>query len=182
MQQVSENRLSLTSRYGKRNDFLETFHSAYQEKYSAFPERCYFGSAPLLSSVNREYGRGTAEEWLTYQLTYVSEFCGAKDKLTRLQIEELARVITRKYHWLKVAELMLFFQRLKEGEYGRFYGSIDPQSILIALQNRFLQERYLAYERKEQEEREIKQEDDHRKAITYEQYLEMKKRGELKNL
>lgn len=182
MPQVSDDKRNLTLRYGKRSDFLQTFHYVKQEEFSSFPSRCFFGTAPQLSKVNKDYGKGTAEEWLTYQLTYVSEFCGAKEKLTRMQIEELSRVISRKYGWLNVAELMLFFQKLKEGEYGRFYGSVDPQSILIALSTRFLRERWYAHEEREQAIREMERESYANNAVSYADYLKLKEQGKLKNI
>lgn len=180
--QVSAVKQNLTERYGGWTDFLQTFHVVKQESYTRLPERCYFGSAPTLQHVNKDYGRGTAEEWLLYQLDDLSEYCGARDKLTKGQMRSLAQLLTQEYGWLNVAEFMLFFRRFKLGRYGRFYGSVDPMAITIALKERFLPERYEAYERKEQEEREHEREEKERNAITYVEYLEMKRSGKLKNL
>lgn len=73
---------------------------------------------------------------------------------------------------------MLFFNRFKEGRYGRFYGTVDPLIITTALRD-FIREREGAHRKRESEEYQ-KRVDEHRKhAITYEQYQEMKRKGEL---
>lgn len=89
------------------------------------------------------------------QLNNLSEFAGCKEKLTTEQIAETAVMISDGYPHYKLTEFMLFFQRFKRCEYGKFYGAVDPMVILQALAT-FDEERrktYAARERKEQKDR-----------------------------
>jgi hypothetical protein len=49
------------------------------------------------------------------------------------QLLELSSIIKTEYYFLKASELLLFFYKLKAGEYGTFYGSVDPMVIMLAL-------------------------------------------------
>lgn len=42
-------------------------------------------------------------------------------------------MIRVEYYYLKASELLLFFFKLKTGEYGTFYGVVDPMVIMSAL-------------------------------------------------
>ena len=99
------------------------------------------GTAPTLTDVDQAFGKGTAEEWLTYQLTALAEYSGAQAKFTHWQLQELARMVRLEYHGLKLTELEVFFTWFKQGRYGQFYGAIDPLVITTALR-RFRSDRY----------------------------------------
>lgn len=118
-------------------------------------DRCFFGNAPQLGALCSAYGRDQAQTWLEIQLIDLSEFAGCRDKLTSNQISQLAEIIINTCSHLKLTELMLFFQRFKACDYGRFYGSVDPMVITGAL-TRFKEQRSAALEkhRMEQERRE----------------------------
>lgn len=70
---------------------------------------------------------------------------------------------------------MLFFQRLKYGDYGEMYGCIDAVRIMRALRT-FFDERNQIIEKIEQRERERKMEEGRKNAVSYEEYTEIKKR------
>lgn len=88
--------------------------------------RIFMGVAPELSLVSRIYGANITESWLVIQLNHVSEFTGAKDKLTSDVTHDLARIIYSMAWYLKMSEIMLFFANFMSGRYGRFYGAVDP--------------------------------------------------------
>lgn len=116
-------------------------------------QRAYLGKAPTLTTVRQAYGRELLEVWIMVQLESVNDFCGATQKMEIPQMKELATIIATEYHHLKTSELLLFFHRLKCGEYGHFYGAIDPQRIALALIT-FGKERItemMHYERKQQQ-------------------------------
>lgn len=165
---TSQVAVTLQSRYGSRQQFLDTFHIDKQMKYTVNADRCYFGTAPTMGMVNEAYGNKTAQEWLTAQLADLSEFSGARDKITARQIKQLADIIADDYHWLKVTEIMLFFRKFKRGEYGKFYGAVDPLTITTALRE-FLRDRNTAYFKHEQEEREAREAEDRRKWLEWKQ-------------
>lgn len=67
---------------------------------------------------------------------------------------------------------MLFFYQFKKGNYGRFYGAIDPLVIMTALQS-FRRERFDALTDYENEEKDLR--DSKRgKGISYAEYLQNK--------
>jgi len=144
----------LCERYGDRGQFLQTFAVVQQLRHVSAPERCVLGSAPKLQEVNDAYGQGTAEEWLLYQITDMSEFVGARDKMQPWKLKALARNFVLDYSWLRVTDVELFMHRLKQGAYGHFYGSVDPQRLMGCI-TPFLQERNgIIAEAVEREERE----------------------------
>lgn len=131
--------------------------------------RCFLAKSPTLGRLARDYGDEAPVMWMIPQLTNLSEFCGCKEKLQGVPLEECATIIARTFGWLKVSEIMLFLYRFKAGRYGRFYGNVDPLVITTALR-RFLDERdtFLAREEGEQEFR--RQQEACRGAITWEEY------------
>lgn len=162
---------ALTERYGDRTHFLQTFWVGNQTRFTNDEGRCYFGSAPTLAKVNAAYGRKTAQEWLVYQLADLSEFSGAKKKITPNQIQQMAELIANDYHWLKITELMLFFRKFKKGEYGEFYGAVDPITVMKAIKS-FVRDRNEAYSLW-QAKQAVETKGEGRECITYEQYLSL---------
>lgn len=149
----------LVSKYGEREKFLATFNPTYQREIVTSPKICLFGDYPTLAAI-KAYGDKTPMAWLIPQLYNLSEYCGCKDKLQGMSLEECAFTIVSEYYFLKISELMLFFHRFKAGKYGRFYGSVDPLVIMEAL-DEFAKERrewIRRYEREEEERRRVEEE------------------------
>ena len=152
-------------------EFLMRYTPDYQREIAEDADGCFFGSYPTLSEVRRDYGREIAIAWLVPQLTNLSEYCGARDKMTEAQMEECAYMIVTEYHHLKISELMLFFHRFKAGRYGkRFFGAVDPLAILEALGS-FVQERSEAISRRETAKVLARIDEARRNAVTYEEYI-----------
>lgn len=167
------------TRKGKNEarELLERFSPSVQGKCYAWPERCVSGNAPTLGAVGRDYGEQVALDWLTIELNDYQNFVGVKEegKASLDVVRELSRMVFRRYRYLKLSELLLFFQRLKYGDYGEMYGYVDAVRVLRALRS-FMTDRNAIVERLEQEERERKQERESRDAISYEEHLRMKER------
>ena len=168
----------LVAKFGQRDHFLLRFNPDYQRIVCRNIDVCFFGDYPTLAEINRVYGEETAFAWLVPQLTNLSEYCGCKEKLQGKKLENCADVIAIEYYYLKVSELMLFFHRFKSGRYGRFYGSVDPLVITTSLRE-FIKERAVAYERPDQEERERKERESQKKAVTWDEYC-MREYGEVR--
>lgn len=132
---------------------LVQFSPDKQVTYCRDESRCYFGTAPSIKLIQEAYGQNTAESWMEIQLRNLSEFAGCKDKLTLEQITELAAMMIEDYPHYKLTEFMLFFQRFKRCEYGKFYGAVDPMVILQALAI-FNEERERRIEQRNQTKRE----------------------------
>lgn len=148
------------------DDFLVMFNPSKQDVYCRSIDRCFIGTAPSLAKVAQCYGTNIAKTWLDCQLRELSEYCGCKDKMTTAQLIECSKVVLSNYGYLKVTELMYFFNRFKAGKYGRFYGSVDPLVITSALYD-FITEReaILARARSRQREWERANSDENRNYI-----------------
>lgn len=163
----------LVAKYGDRETFLRTYNPDTQIAVCADRERCFMGEYPTLAELRRAYGDSLPAVWLIPHLLDLSEFCGCRNKLYGKPLEQCADVIAAEYYFLKVSELMLFFQRFKSGRYGVFYGSVDPLVITTSLRE-FIAERNVEIGHYEEAERD-RQEREHRKqAISYEEYLRRK--------
>lgn len=113
--------------------FLSIFNPSTQVRYTASLDKVYGGSTPSLGLARQTYGANTAEAWVEIQLNELSEFAGCKGKLDPEQTEQTARMILQSYGHLTIAQFMLFFQKFKRCEYGKFYGAVDPMVIMGAL-------------------------------------------------
>ena len=152
LQRISELR-EIRSKYGSRQQLMATFAVDQQAAHTATHRlhRCFMGTAPTLVDVDQAFGEGTGEEWLTYQLAELSEFCGVQTKMLPGQLMRLASIIRNGYYDLKLTELEVFFSWFKLGRYGRFFGAVDPLVITTALRE-FRRERDRIHEGYEREE------------------------------
>lgn len=137
---------------------MAVFSPLKQLEVSRDPERAFFGKAPTAGMLRVAYGVNTAEAWLEVQLNNLSEFAGCKEKLDKPKRLEVAAMILESYPHYKLTEFMLFFQRFKRGEYGKFYGAVDPMVILQALDSFDTDRTRRIAERREAEEKAQKEE------------------------
>lgn len=170
----------IKAKYGESEALLITFNPANQITFVKHEERCFTGSAPTLSQVKKVYGDKVAHSWLFIQLNDLNEFAGTEKKMSIDQMKEATQTFTWKYHYLKLAELMLFFQLFKAGEFGHFYGCVDSMRIGEALQT------FLAYRSNKLDQYMRKQNSEKIEAwrndpqnMSYEQYVEKHKNDEL---
>ncbi len=119
-------------------------------------QRVYFGEAPTLGLVRAAYGRNIAEVWLELQLNDLSEFAGCKEKITKSQLVELSAMMLDEYGYFKLTEFMMFFQQMKRGHYGKFYGAVDPMQIMAALRDFYSERDKVITERRKVQENECK--------------------------
>lgn len=87
----------------------------------------------MLSRLRMAYSDDLVESWLEIQLYDLAEFSGCKEKQSAYQRIETARLIITNFYFLKVTELMYFFQLFKSGSFGRFYGVVDGLVIMESL-------------------------------------------------
>lgn len=133
--------------------FMRVMNPELQHSCAQHVDRAYFGNAPTLITLRCAYHDEAATMWMLPQLYDLGEYCGVKDKLDKEQMKQLARIIVQEFGYLKVSEVMLFLYRLKAGCYGRFYGAMDPMTIMIALRCDFMRERADAIDEREHAER-----------------------------
>lgn len=136
-------------------------------------ELCYFGTSPTLAELNRDYDPIAAQAFIVPQLTNIAEFSNCKQTLSPNQIRECADMIATEYYYLKLSELMLFCYKFKNGEYGQFYGSVSPMTIMTSLRQ-FTRERNDALAAHESKIREREREEAKKGAISAEEYFRPK--------
>lgn len=88
---------------------------------------------PLLVHLSQAYDNDTAVLWVMKQVLALNEYVGAKAKMSDMQLKELSIQIYLEYNYLNLFELILFFARLRSGEYEDFYSSVDPMRIMKSL-------------------------------------------------
>lgn len=159
---------------------MQTFNPDYQRIICNNQDECFFGDYPTLATLKAGYGSNSPIMWLVTHLYDLSEYCGCKEKLSTTMLEQCAFVISSEYWYLKISELMLFFYRFKTGRYGRFYGSVDPLVITTSIRD-FITERAIEIDRQIQREREEKEAEHSKNAISYEEYLRRKQERDNKN-
>ncbi len=132
-------------------------------------ELCYFGNVPTLAEINRDYDPLAAIAFLVPQLTNVAEFANCKTSFSEGQIRSCAEMITAEYYYMKMTELMLFFYKFKCGEYGQFFGSVSPMTIMASLKQ-FARERNDAIAVHEARVREEEQSRQKENVMTYQEF------------
>lgn len=140
-------------RYHDEDRFIDLFNPSKQIAYTRDLGRAFLGNAPTLGLVAKAFGPAARDNWLDIQITELALFSGCKDKMDEHQTNALIDIIAEEYGHLKVTELMYFFRRFKSGEYGKFYGAVDPLTITCALKD-FCKERQGILRRLEREESE----------------------------
>lgn len=126
-------------------------------------------------------GKDEVVVWLTGHLTAISGFSGARRTLSDQQLVVLAEIFYNEYGWLNAKELMVFFYRLKLGNYGMFYGSFDPGVVMRSVRT-FLTERMAAVRLVEDERTKAEMRAESKKCVSYEEYKRMLAAGELDHL
>ena len=135
MQQRSQQRaVSLSERYAA----ITTIAQAFQLQ-----------EAPLARA------QGNVRKSIILHLGALARFLNLRTTLTEEHIEFIAdRILADDYYkWLKPADLKIFFDRIKMGRYGDFYGNLNSISFFQSL-DRYMIERNGEIERLRVEERE----------------------------
>ena len=127
------------------------------------PTLCILNEAyPTIYADDGTLCEGAAISFMNAHLIVVSDFVGVKEKLNENQLRGLGEQIMGIFPTLSMVEFILFCARLRAGRYGKFYGSVDPQAILMAFE-RFLQDREHDYRVKEEKDRKAREEEENRK-------------------
>lgn len=150
------------------------------------PSICILNEAyPTLYAKDGTISEGAAISFMNAHLLVVSDFVGAKNKITDTQLRSVGEHILTLFPTLTMVEFILFCARLRTGRYGVFYGSVDPQKILVAFEV-FLEDRKNDYCIREETERKIREEEESRKArenaMSYEDLQKAFADGKLQNV
>lgn len=168
--QIDKLMTEVSRRYGVEGvRVMSAYNPDTMYKDGLSEEECYFGEHPTLAEMAKEFDRKYPVAWLMAHLHDLSEYSGARGKLTGHVLQQCAVTIAMTFYFLKCTELMLFFMKFKSGAYGRFYGDIDPLIITESIRA-FCGERMIAYEKHEQQQREQAEREHRKEAISYEEW------------
>ncbi len=175
LKQVSQKAQRLRDNY-QATTLLTSFNTDLQDVICGACrtiDQCEHIKSPSLSILNEAYptayapdgtiNEGAAISFMNAHLLVVSDFVGAKNKITPNQLRAVGEQVLTIYPTLTMVEFILFCARLRAGQYGVFYGSVDPQKILIAFKD-FLADRDSDYRAKDDFERKLREEEENRKA------------------
>ena len=150
------------------------------------PSLCILNEAyPSAYAVDGTINEGAAISFMNAHLLVVSDFVGAKNKITPNQLRAVGEQILTMFPTITMVEFILFCARLRAGQYGIFYGSVDPQKILVAFKD-FLKDRDHDYCVKEEGDRKAREEQENyemrEKAMSREDLQKALDEGRLPNI
>ena len=128
---------------------------------------------PTIGDVRREYGYQMAFRWLFIHITDAASKVSAQQRPGKSQIDGIAVQMMEQYFYLKLTEIMLFFDMFKRGVLGDVYNAFDSRSVFRAMKtfNVLRGDVIKSSEEKEHME-ELRRDMD--KRVTWEQYCKMK--------
>jgi len=129
---------SLRRSYPSFKEFAIEFNPQTQVNFAENVKDTIEGDYSTLEVLDMALGENTSAKWLTVAITEINEFCGSKS-MSDEQIKSLARIIVKEHKTVKFSIMQLFFYRFKCGDFGKFYGKVDPMVITCALKD-FIEE------------------------------------------
>ena len=163
----------IIQRYGDAHNFALVFNPSVQIKCAMNVERSLMGDAPTIRQLLYSYQIEQLQVWMMAQLLDLNEYVGVKNKMETAQMKALANVLIVESYYLKASEMLLFFYKLKAGDFGGFYGAVDPQKVgecLIAFKKWRSLELDKINNKIAQEDRERKRKEWRKTGITREEY------------
>lgn len=97
-------------------------------------ELCIASKLPSLAILKKAYGNDFTLAYLELWLDNLNDFLNVKRKLTPSQMQEIAIFIYQDYYYFKLTDINLVFSKIKKGEYGQFYETLDGPKIIAAFE------------------------------------------------
>lgn len=161
----------MVAKYGCMSDFCSSFNPDLQLRYHKNLRAVIENESVSLTKVAQAYGEQNLKFWLKAQISELGKiFKGGDDDM----MNKLADMIYTARPDLKVTEIMAFLGGVSMGEYGEVYG-FDAYQI-IRLLPAFIRKRSLIMDEIAQEQRKREAEEHAKRAITREEYEELKRR------
>lgn len=95
---------------------------------------------PSLAQIKKAYGAEVVQSYIKLWLIDINEYMDFKRPMSELQIEQCAILIYNDNPYLNIADFHVFFMRLKKGQYGTLYESLNGAK-LISLLEQYVKER-----------------------------------------
>lgn len=139
-----------------------------QAVFAADERKTIMGEYSTLAMLDQAFGCGAAASWIVTLITNLNIFAGSRS-MDDHQVRNLALLLSQEYRNMKYSVMQLFFHRFKCGDFGRFYGKVDPLVITCSLKEfvtscehkrqQYMNEEYVA---KQQEKARRKEEQEKR--------------------
>ena len=159
--------------YGDAHSFALAFNPTVQIECAMNIERSLTADVPTIRQLLYTYKIEHLQIWMMAQIEDLNEYAGVKNKMATKQMKELASIIIVKSDYLKASEILLFFYKLKAGDFGGFYGAVDPQKVgeyLNVFKSWRSQELDKVHSKQAQEERERQRKEWQTTCITREEF------------
>lgn len=158
-------------------EFVMTFNVPMETEIltsvSRISDLTFIDDSYTLNVINVAYGVDMCVEFVKLHLAGLNEFCSTR-KMTKEQIDSLARLIIAHYGYVNQYELCLFCAYVKMSKYGTFFDSIDPQKVMKFL-SAFIDDRNDDISKKEAENATKKtlEIENNPRCITMDEYLKI---------
>lgn len=124
----------LCQTFQRCEDFCQQVNPNTQIVYGSDERKTIMGNYATLEQLDLAFGEGAASSWLLIAIADLNVFSGSK-KMDDAQMKSLASLIAQRYSHLKYSVLQLFFYKFKSGDFGKFYGKMDPMVVTCALKD-----------------------------------------------
>ena len=155
---------SLRQTFPSFEDFAVQYNPDTQILFAEDVRKTIMGNYSTLNMLDIAFTDNSSAKWLVLHINDLNKFSGSKN-MDEKQAESLAYLLARKYKDMKFSILMLFFYKFKCGDFGRFYGKVDPMVITCALKDfvaeceakkqEYLNEEYAEHKKEEQQWQEL---------------------------
>lgn len=180
--------MELIKKFGGPKEFANRFSPDIQWKLreiGADYAACSHMEYPTMWEVREVYGMDCLRDWVAVMVENLNDFCNVRDKMKDDQKDEAAHIISCEYGHLNIAEVALFFLKVKSGAFGEFYGILDTVR-LMAIMKKFMAERTKAlvsyYDAKRKEDEQKERERWEREAVPPETVQKWIQEGRFRNL
>ena len=156
--------LGLRKNYQSFEKFALDINPDSQVDFGADIRETIMNDYSTLEMLDMAFGEGSASAWLVTSLADLNKFSGSKN-MDDGQTKWLAKLIFQEYKHVKYSVMQLFFYRFKVGDFGKFYGKVDPMVITCALKDfvaeceakkqEYLNEEYAEHKKEEQQWQEL---------------------------
>ena len=108
---------------------VDSIHKSINQKRISITEiNYYYGKIR-----HKSYGECNSGVLYFYEwLIYLNSISNINKPLPPKAIEQLSIILYSKYYYFYLSDLKLILEGLLEGQYGKFYGSVDAQLIMSA--------------------------------------------------
>lgn len=114
------------------SDFIHNYAaSKARAMFSAHNiQKSLCGEEPTLAQAVEAYTYINVATWMTGQLTNLCTYMGYANMPNSVQVEGIADLFLQKYPFLRVTEVMYYFECIKDGRYYEATIKLEPQALI----------------------------------------------------